>query len=80
MLIGLRFDWILIRDGNNNDAPPLGKKMCGSKVPQPIFGSGNELFIQFHSGDVPHKGFQIQLKDRGMAIEGTTYTLPHQNI
>ena len=67
IFILLRCDWLLIRDGSNKEAPPIGSKMCGSTVPQPIVGSGNELFIEFHSDGVetPNtiEGFQIQLKE-----------------
>ena len=54
-----------MHDGNNAAAPSLGGKMCGQDVPQPIVGTGNEVFIQFHTdfaGTRP--GFAIQVDAR----------------
>ena len=42
-------DIIKIRDGEDENAPMIGKWLSGSSIPNPIQSSGNTLFIQFHS-------------------------------
>ena len=63
-----------MRDGNNKERPPIGGKMCGYNLPQPITGSGNELFIEFHPKGYSKKGFQIQLKEGKISQWKVGYT------
>ncbi|KAK3779189.1 hypothetical protein RRG08_035183 [Elysia crispata] len=52
------FDYILIRDGNNQSAEILAEK-CGFSILCPITSTGNEMFIEFKSdGSVTRSGFQ----------------------
>ena len=60
----LRYDWILVRDGNSKDAQIIGDKLCGINVPQPVIGSGNVLYLEFHSDrTTAEKGFQLEVKE-----------------
>ncbi|KAK3783548.1 hypothetical protein RRG08_005004 [Elysia crispata] len=55
---GCSFDYVFIRDGNNQSAEMLTKK-CGFSIPCPITSTGNEMFIEFRSdGSVTKSGFQ----------------------
>ena len=57
-----RYDWLEIRDGDSENAPLIGSRLCGSSTPQPIVSSGNHLFIQFHSdSDLVSSGFEIKV-------------------
>ena len=42
-------DKLKIRDGEDENAPLIGKWLSGSSIPPPFQSSGNTLFIQFHS-------------------------------
>lgn len=51
------YDRISVYDGSNESALSKGR-YCGSKVPDPIIASANELFIAFYSdASVQRKGF-----------------------
>ena len=60
-IILLRYDWIEIRDGKNENDPLIGNRLCGSKRPFPIVSSGNTLFMHFHSDNRGSaKGFKVR--------------------
>jgi tolloid-like protein 1 len=47
-----------IFDGETEKSPILGR-LCGSKIPDPLMATGNEMFIRFISdASVQRKGFQ----------------------
>uniref|UniRef100_A0A671T683 Metalloendopeptidase n=1 Tax=Sinocyclocheilus anshuiensis TaxID=1608454 RepID=A0A671T683_9TELE len=52
------YDHIEIYDGRDGKAPSLGR-YCGTKKPQPIISTGNQMFIRFFSDNsVQKKGFE----------------------
>lgn len=54
------YDHIEIFDGSNNYATSLGR-FCGSKIPQPMISTGNELYMVFYSdASVQRKGFHAR--------------------
>ena len=64
MFLILSFDWLLVRDFNNTQAQAVGTKLCGKNIPQPIIGSGNALYLEFHSDEATEqKGFQLKVKE-----------------
>ena len=58
----LRWDWLEVRDGGNENAPLIGSRLCGSSLPGVITSTGNELFVRFHSdGSVVSTGYRIRV-------------------
>ncbi|XP_021025680.1 tolloid-like protein 1 [Mus caroli] len=52
------YDHLEIFDGETEKSPILGR-LCGSKIPDPLMATGNEMFIRFISdASVQRKGFQ----------------------
>ena len=68
-----RYDFLEVRDGNNQTSPMIGGKLCGLALPLPIISSGNKLFVHFSSDASDAKtGFQILV----LILPGNTvYTL-----
>ena len=61
ILIILRYDWVEIHDGMNENDPLIGNRLCGAKRPAPIVSSGNTLFMHFHSDNRGSaKGFKVR--------------------
>ena len=53
----------MVHDGDNENAPMIRQKFCGSTAPQGIISTGNELFVRFHSdSSVVSSGFEIQVE------------------
>ena len=42
-------DSLQIRDGNDENAPLIYDKLCGSTIPYPIISSKNTLLVRFQS-------------------------------
>ena len=62
-----RWDYVIIRDGSNNEGGNLIGKFCGSKIPSKIVSPGNKLWIKFSSdGSITKKGFTATYKAIGM--------------
>ena len=59
IIFTLRNDWLEIRDGGNENAPIIGKKLCGNDIPDMVISRGNELFVEFHSS---HAGTDMGYK------------------
>ena len=50
-----------MRDGDNNRAPLIGSKICGTVAPNDIISSGNTLFLRFHSDNsVRRTGYRVR--------------------
>ncbi|XP_046392545.1 cubilin-like [Ischnura elegans] len=57
---GCRFDFVEIRDGND-ETSPLMSRLCGNIVPRPLVSSGNTIMIQFTTdASVSGKGFHLR--------------------
>jgi hypothetical protein len=57
------WDYLEIRDGGDAESPQLGKRLCGSTLPDNIKSSGNKMFVKFHSDkDTTKKGFSATFK------------------
>ena len=55
---------MLVRDGNSKEAPLIGDRLCGRSVPQPVIGSGDELYLEFHSDSRnAESGFKLIVKE-----------------
>ena len=53
-------DFILVRDGEGPDAPVL-KKLTGSKPPQFVVSTGNQLYVYIHTDQADsRRGFRIK--------------------
>ena len=63
----ISYDWVEIHNGDDVDFSMIGKKLCGSKKPNPIFSSGNKILIRFHSdGDDDERvGFKLRVEEKG---------------
>ena len=56
-----RYDWLEVRDGDNDRAPLIGSKICGTVAPNDIISSGNTLFLRFHSDNsVRRTGYRVR--------------------
>ncbi|XP_060075561.1 cubilin-like [Ylistrum balloti] len=54
-----RFDYLQVRNGSTATAPTVAT-LCGYAIPDPIFGSGNSLWLGFRTdGSLTHPGFDI---------------------
>nr|XP_021507855.1 tolloid-like protein 1 [Meriones unguiculatus] len=52
------YDHLEVFDGETEKSPILGR-LCGSKIPDPLMATGNQMFIRFISdASVQRKGFQ----------------------
>ncbi|XP_021357124.1 cubilin-like [Mizuhopecten yessoensis] len=57
---GCSYDYVEVRDGDNEDAPLFGR-YCGSSIPSTLVTSGNHMFIEFRTdGSVRDNGFRAQ--------------------
>ena len=57
----MRYDWLEVRDGDNEKAPLIGSRMCGTSSSDETISSGNQLFIKFHSDySVTRTGYRIR--------------------
>ena len=54
------FDFVDIRDGENEESPSI-MKLCGNKKPQVTYSQGRSLWIRFKSGYAGYKGFSLQV-------------------
>ena len=62
IIVIIRWDWFEIRDGDNEGAPLIGSRICGSSAPNSITSSGNQLFIKFHSdSSVTKTGYRVRV-------------------
>lgn len=58
----MRYDWLEVRDGDNEKAPLIGSRMCGTSSSNEMISSGNQLFIKFHSDySVTRTGYRIRV-------------------
>ena len=56
-----RWDYIEVRDGDNESAPLIGNRLSGNTLPSTIVSSGNVLYIKFHSdAGTNRKGYRIK--------------------
>ncbi|XP_033761795.1 cubilin-like [Pecten maximus] len=54
-----RFDYLQIRNGSTV-TDPVAATLCGFAIPDPIFGTGNSLWMAFRTdGSITHPGFDI---------------------
>lgn len=52
------YDHLEVFDGDTEKSPILGR-LCGSKIPDPLTATGNQMFLRFISdASVQRKGFQ----------------------
>ena len=49
IILILSKDNLQIRDGNDENAPLIYDKLCGSTIPYPIISSENTLLVRFQS-------------------------------
>ena len=64
-----RYDWMQVHDGSDSDAPLIGEKLCGNFIPDLIFPSENELFLEFRSDHADSfSGFKIKVQESGRKI------------
>lgn len=53
-------DYVVIRDGKDNNAPLIGK-YCGKTLPEPVKASAQSLYVMFHSDELDaFKGFKAE--------------------
>ena len=70
-----RYDWLEVRDGDNDRAPLIGSRICGTIAPNDIISSGNTLFLRFHSDNsVRRVGYRIKA-DIGKNIQSRVHKL-----
>lgn len=60
-------DFLKIYDGNSENAPLIGI-FSGTDIPQPVYSSGNALFLVFETGQ--------SVENEGWHLNFTGYTLP----
>ena len=62
-------DWLAIHDGGSTSAPMINGQLCGTKIPSPIFSSGNELYVRLKSSDDLYEatGYRILIEKKGIA-------------
>ncbi|KAM8967664.1 cubilin [Pelodytes ibericus] len=66
-------DFVEILDGNNYDAPSLGR-YCGSTIPHPITSFSNSLVVKFISNNISNaKGFHASYAASSSACGGTLH-------
>ena len=64
-----------MRDGDNDRAPLIGSRICGTIAPNDIISSGNTLFLKFHSDNsVRRTGYRIKA-DIGKTIQSRVHKL-----
>ena len=64
-----------MRDGDNDRAPLIGSRICGTIAPNDIISSGNTLFLRFHSDNsVRRAGYRIKA-DIGKNIQSRVHKL-----
>ncbi|XP_053215446.1 cubilin [Podarcis raffonei] len=63
-------DYVEVRDGNNVNAPSLGK-YCGETVPSVIQSMRNNLYIKFRAFSAENLGFLAEYKSLDAACGGT---------
>ena len=78
-----RYDWLQIHDGSNTEAPLIkrgdkndGEKLCGKTVPDLIFPSENELYLEFKSdSSKSFSGYKfiVQQSGKTMILMSTSY-------
>ena len=70
-------DWIEIRDGGNESAPLIHRKLCGYSIPGPIVSTGNEMFLRFKSGRIDNgdNGYIGEISSGKLAL---TFSFKHK--
>ena len=64
-----------MHDGDNDRAPLIGSRICGTIAPNDIISSGNTLFLKFHSDNsVRRTGYRIKA-DIGKTIKSRVHKL-----
>ena len=55
------YDYLEVRDGDNENSNLIGSKLCGPNNPGPIESTGNAMRLKFHTdGSVVRSGFKIR--------------------
>ena len=56
------WDWLEVRDGDNEYSNLIGPRLCGLQYPDPIVSSRNVLYIYFRTdSSQPRTGFEIKV-------------------